>query len=83
MDWTWNADSGQAMAIFCGDCLNLHGAHSDVSGLDHSRVHRTARVIPCRTYTYACMFRMTENAKDGTMWIVPTLEGRNLVLRRQ
>ena len=59
MDWTWNVDSGQAMDIACGECLNLHGAHSDMSGLDHSQVHRTACVMPHRTYTYACLFRVT------------------------
>ena len=80
MDWTWNVDSGQAMDIACWECLNLHGAHSDVSALDHSRVYGTAHVVPRRTYTYTCMFRMTYNAKDGTMWIVPTLEGRTLGL---
>ena len=77
-DWNWNVDLGQAMAIACGECLNIHGAHSDVLGLDHSRVHGTDRVMPCRTYIYACIFRMIYNAKDGTMWIVPTLEGRTL-----
>ena len=63
-----------------GNCLNLHGAHVDMSGLVHSQVHGTAPVMPRRTYTYSCMFRINYNVKDGKMWIFPTLEGRTLGL---